>query len=248
MIDHGRIVAQGTLDEIREPARARRGRVARGRVPEARAGGRAARGPVLDRLIALVALRCAARRCGPCSARARGSRTLLVALPGARAALARRARSSRFSGVRLLERSRPELVLPALSALAGAARPVLGALAAAGGGRRDGGARPRPGSLHYPAPLATLVASSLLANLGQPLVLAQLLPLAAVALALAGRRPALAAGLRGALALASASRSPRAGGRARAARPLAPPALARPRAARRDRSRPRAEPAADRCC
>ena len=110
--------------------------------------------------------------------------TLLVALPGL-AVLSLGGAFVGFAGLRLLERSRPELVLPALSALAAilglswVLSPLLAGVAATE-------AHDLTRLVHYPAPLATLVASSLLANLGQPLVLAQLPPLAAVALALAG--------------------------------------------------------------
>ena len=110
--------------------------------------------------------------------------TLLVVLP-ALALFSLAGAFVGFSGVRLLERSRPELVLPALSALAAliglswALSPLLAGVAATE-------AHDLTRLVHYPVPLTTLVVSSLLANLGQPLVLAQIPPLAAVALALAG--------------------------------------------------------------
>ncbi len=149
----------------------------------------------MDRLIALVGLHATIAARAVLGTRSRLA-LLLVALPGL-AALSLGGAVVGFSGVRLLERSRPELVLPALSALAAilglswVLSPLLAGVAATE-------AHDLTRLVHYPAPLATLVASSLLANLGQPLVLAQLLPLAAVALALSGsgaRAPAAFAGL-----------------------------------------------------
>jgi ABC-2 type transport system permease protein len=137
----------------------------------------------LDRLIALVRLRATLELRAAVGS---GGRllSLVVALPGL-GVLSLGGAFVAFAGLRLLERSRPELVLPALSGLAAVVglgwvlSPLLAGVAAT-----EAGDLTR--LLHYPVPLATLVAASLLASLGQPLVLAQLPPLAAVALALAG--------------------------------------------------------------
>ena len=73
IIDHGRIVAQGSLEDIRMPEAGSAGRHPGGRLPEAGGGRRDADGPVVDRLIALVGLRAQARAAGaPRSARAGG--------------------------------------------------------------------------------------------------------------------------------------------------------------------------------
>ena len=140
----------------------------------------------MDRLIALVALRWRLDLRAVLGARSRLA-TLVFALP-ALALLSLAGAFVAFSLARLVEASRPELVLPALSAVAGllglswALSPVLAGVAATE--THDLGRL-----LHYPAPLTTLVASSLLANLLQPVVLAQLPPLVALSLGLAGAGP-----------------------------------------------------------
>ena len=149
----------------------------------------------MDRLIALVRLRATLDLRAVVGSRSRVL-ALLVVVP-ALAALSLAATFVGYAGVRLLERSRPELVLPALSALAAvlglswALSPLLAGMAATE-------AHDLTRLVHYPVPLATLVAGSLVANLGQPLVLAQLPPLTAVALALSpsgGRQLAALAAL-----------------------------------------------------
>ena len=159
----------------------------------------------MDRLIALVALRWRLELRAAVGARSRLA-ALLVALP-ALGLLSLSAAFVAFSLARLLEAQRPELVLPALSAVAAlvglswALAPLLAGVAATE--THDLGRL-----LHYPVPLTTLVGSSLLANLLQPVVLAQLPPLLALSLGLAGvgaRWPAALAGLLLALGLALAA-------------------------------------------
>ena len=149
---------------------------------QARPGRRAARGPLVDRLIALVALRWRLE--------ARARPRLAGAPPGAprrppRAppVLGRRRFRRVLARARSLERAQPELVLPAVSAVAAlfgltwALSPLLAGVAATE--THDLGKL-----LTYPVPLPALVASSLVANLLQPTVLAQAPPLAALALGL----------------------------------------------------------------
>jgi ABC-2 type transport system permease protein len=159
----------------------------------------------VDRLIALVALRWRLDLRAALGARSRLA-ALLVALP-ALALLSLSAAFVAFSLARLLEARQPQLVLPALSAVASllglswALAPLVAGVAATE--THDLGRL-----LHYPAPLATLVGSSLVANLLQPVVLAQLPPLAALSLGLAGagpRWPVAGAGLLLSLGLALAA-------------------------------------------
>jgi ABC-2 type transport system permease protein len=137
----------------------------------------------VDRLIALLVLRLRLDVRAALGARSR-LLGLAVALP-ALALVSLVASLVAASGARLLERVHPDLALPALSALAAtfgltwALSPLLAGLQATE--THDLGKL-----LHYPVPLPTLVASSLLANVAQPMVLAQLPPLAALALGLAG--------------------------------------------------------------
>jgi ABC-2 type transport system permease protein len=147
----------------------------------------------VDRLIALVALRW--RLDARALAGSRGRLlALLLALPGLLFVSGLLVFVA-FAGTRVLERTAPALLLPALSGLAAlfglawALSPLLAGVSATE--THDLGKL-----LHYPVPLPTLVASSLLANLLQPMLLAQLPPLAALALALGG------AGPRGLVALA----------------------------------------------
>jgi ABC-2 type transport system permease protein len=159
----------------------------------------------VDRLIALVALRW--RLEARAVALSRGRRAaLLVALP-ALFLVSAAAAFVAFPLARLLERVQPGLVLPVFSGVATlfgltwALSPLLAGVSATE--THDLGKL-----LSFPVPLPTLVASSLLANLLQPMVLAQLPPLAALALALggAGRRgPVALAGLGLALALVVAT-------------------------------------------
>lgn len=140
----------------------------------------------MDRLIALVALRWRLDLRAVVGARSRLA-ALVVALP-ALALLSLAAAFVAFSLARLLEAQRQELVLPGLSAVAAllglswALSPLLAGVAATE--THDLGRL-----LHFPVPLGTLVASSLLANLLQPVVLAQLPPLVALSLGLAGAGP-----------------------------------------------------------
>jgi ABC-2 type transport system permease protein len=137
----------------------------------------------VDRLIALVLLRFRLDARALLGARSR-LLGLLVALP-ALALLSLAASFVAASGARVVERLHPELTLPAISALAAvlglswALSPLLAGLSATE--THDLGKL-----LHYPVPLPTLVASSLLANVAQPIVLAQIPPLVATALGLAG--------------------------------------------------------------
>jgi ABC-2 type transport system permease protein len=143
----------------------------------------------VDRLIALVALRfrLEARAIAGSRGRALG---LLLALP-ALALFSAAAALAAFALVRLVSRTEPGLLLPALSGIATlfglswVLSPLLAGVAAT---ETHDLSRLMP----YPVPLATLVASSLVANLLQPTVLAQLPPLAALALALGGPRWPLA--------------------------------------------------------
>jgi ABC-2 type transport system permease protein len=159
----------------------------------------------VDRLIALVALRW--RLEARAVSRSRGRlAALLVAVP-ALGVVSLASAFVAFSLARLAERARPELTLPALSAVAAvfgltwALSPLLAGISATE--THDLGKL-----LSYPVPLPTLVASSLLANLLQPMVLAQMPPLAALSLALGGsgaRAPVALAGLGLGLALVIAS-------------------------------------------
>lgn len=140
----------------------------------------------MDRLIALVALRWRLDARAVAGSRGR-LLALLLALPGLLFVSAASVLVA-FAGARLLERAAPDLLPPALAAvatlvgLAWALSPLLAGVSATE--THDLGKL-----LHYPVPLPTLVASSLLANLLQPMVLAQLPPLAALALALGGPGP-----------------------------------------------------------
>ncbi len=140
----------------------------------------------MDRLIAVLGLRWRLELRAVLGGRSRLA-ALLVALPAL--ALASLATSFiAFSLARVLEGARPELVLPGLSAVAAllglswTLSPLLSGIAASE-------THDLHRLLHYPVPLSTLVGASLVANLLQPVVLAQLPPLAALALALAGPTP-----------------------------------------------------------
>lgn len=143
----------------------------------------------MDLLIALVGLRF--RLEARAIAGSRGRKLgLVVALP-ALALFSAASALGAFALVRLVARADPGLLLPALSGVATlfglswVLSPLLAGIAAT---ETHDLSRLMP----YPVPLATLVASSLVANLLQPMVLAQLPPLLALALALGGPRWPLA--------------------------------------------------------
>jgi ABC-2 type transport system permease protein len=137
----------------------------------------------VDRLIALVVLRWRIEARAVAGSRGRQA-ALLVALP-ALCLVSGLSAFVAFSLARLVERAQPELLLPGVSAVATVAglgwalAPLLAGISATE--THDLGKL-----LSYPVPLPALVASSLLANLLQPMVLAQGPPLAALALALGG--------------------------------------------------------------
>jgi len=159
----------------------------------------------VDRLIALVALRW--RLDARAVAGSRGRLVmLLVALPPLLFVSAASAFVA-FGGARYLEREAPALLLSVLSAVATlfglswALAPLLAGVSATE--THDLGKL-----LSYPVPLPVLVVSSLVANLLQPMVLAQAPPLVALALGLGGggvRAAVALAGLALALALVLAS-------------------------------------------
>lgn len=149
----------------------------------------------MDRLIALLALRFRLDVRALVGSRSRLV-ALLVTLPSL-GMLSLAAALLAASAARLLERSSPELTLPLLSA-ASAFLGLLWALSPLLAGLQATETHDLGRLLHYPVPLPTLVASSLLANLAQPLVLAQVPPVLALAFGLAGvslRWPLAAAGL-----------------------------------------------------
>jgi ABC-2 type transport system permease protein len=147
----------------------------------------------VDRLIALVALRWRLDARAVAGSRGRLA-LLLVALPPLVFVSAASAFVA-FAGARFLDRYEPDLLLPAVSALATlfgagwALAPLLAGIAATE--THDMGKL-----LAYPVSLPVLVVSSLVANLLQPIVLAQAPPIVALAIGLGG------AGVRGAAALA----------------------------------------------
>lgn len=148
----------------------------------------------MDRLIALVGLRWRLQTRALAASRGHVL-ALVVALP-ALALLSAVFAHATFGLARLAERGGPEILLPAVSGaatlfgLAWTLAPFLAGVAATE--THDLGKL-----LPYPVPVPTLVASSLLANLFQPMVVAQTPPLLALALALGG------AGARGLVALAA---------------------------------------------
>ena len=159
----------------------------------------------MDRLSALLALRLRLQLRGTPGSRARRL-GLLLALPVG-AGLSLLAALVAGSLARAAEASLPQLTLPVVSAAAslfGVAwtlSPLVGGLFATE--THDLGRL-----LHYPLSLRTLVGSSLLANLFQPFVLAQLPVVVALSFGLAGasvRWPIAAGGLLLALALAVAA-------------------------------------------
>jgi len=148
----------------------------------------------VDRLIALVLVRWKLELRGFSRARERAL-GLVLALPGmliVSGALSLVA----FFGSRALQARNPELLLPLLSVLATglgllwALSPILTGVAFTE--THDLGRL-----LHFPIPLTTLVASSLVANLAQPMVLAEMPVLVALALGLSTRGAALPLALLG---------------------------------------------------
>ena len=137
----------------------------------------------MDRLIALVGLRWRLDARAVAGSRGRLA-LLLIALPPLLVVSAVSAFVA-FAGARFLERAEPDLLLPAVSALATllgvgwALAPLLAGIAATE--THDMGKL-----LSYPVSLPVLVVSSLVANLLQPIVLAQAPPLVALALGLGG--------------------------------------------------------------
>lgn len=150
----------------------------------------------MDRLIGLVLLRWRLDARAVAGSRGR-LLMLLLALPPLLFVSAASAFVA-FAGVRFLERAEPALVLPVLSGVATlfgltwALAPLLAGVSATE--THDLGKL-----LTYPVSLPVLVVSSLVANLLQPMVLAQAPPLAALAVGLGGL------GVRGALAFAGLS-------------------------------------------
>jgi ABC-2 type transport system permease protein len=140
----------------------------------------------VDRLIALIALRFKLDLRAVTGSRARIA-GLLVAVPGLIFVSAVQAFLA-YTGVRFLEARAPEMLLPALSAVATMAgaiwvlSPILAGVAFAE-------AHDLTRLLHFPVPLPVLVLSSLAANLLQPTVLGQA-PLALVLAISLARRPA----------------------------------------------------------
>ncbi len=140
----------------------------------------------MDRLIALVALRWRMDLRAALGARA-GLVSLLIAVP-ALVLFSGAASLVAFSLARLLDSRQPELLAPVLSGVAtlfGTSWALSPLLAGIAGTETHDLSR----LLHFPVPLPTLVGSSLLANLLQPTVLAQLPPLVALGWALAGPGP-----------------------------------------------------------
>ena len=139
----------------------------------------------MDRLIALVGLRFRIEARSTLGSRGRAL-GLLVALPFL-ALFSAAASLGAFALVRLVSSTDPGLLLPALSAIftfLGVSFVLAPLLAGVSATESHDLSR----LVAYPVPLATLVASSLVANLVQPMVLAQLPPLVALALAVGGPR------------------------------------------------------------
>ena len=181
----------------------------------------------MDRLIALVALRFRLDLRAILGARERlvGLVLLLPTLALGSAA----ASFFVFVGARALARSHPEWLLPVISAVA----TIVGlfwALSPLLAGVSFSDTHDMSRLLHFPVPLPTLVVSSLLANLLEPLVLAKLPPLLALSFALAGLSPRLPLSLLRRAPRLRLHPGGRPGGRPLPARPRPQPALAGPRA------------------
>ena len=136
----------------------------------------------MDRLIALVALRWRMDVRAILGARERLFGLVLLLPVLALGSLA--AAAATFLAVRALERTHPEWVLPAVSVAATVAG-VFWALSPILTGIAFSGTHDLSRLVHFPVPLPTLVVSSLLANLAEPMVLAKLPLLLALAAALA---------------------------------------------------------------
>jgi ABC-2 type transport system permease protein len=142
----------------------------------------------VDQLIALVLLRLRTEA-RAVTGSGRRLAALLVLLP-ALAFLSLAVAVFGYAGVRVLERSRPEALLPLASATA-AALGLLWTLSPLLAGIAATETHDLSRLLHFPVPLGILLAASLVANLAQPLVLVQVPPLLALALAFAGPGPRL---------------------------------------------------------
>ena len=150
----------------------------------------------MDRLIALVGLRLRLELRALSRARERAMGLLLM-VPGL-LMFAAAGSFVVFFGVRGLAGAAPDAVLPALSAGA----TVLGlfwVLSPLLTGVAFSEAHDMSRLLHFPIPLRTLAASSLLANLAQPMALAAVPILVSLALAVAGAGPLFPAALLGAV-------------------------------------------------
>jgi ABC-2 type transport system permease protein len=140
----------------------------------------------VDRLIALVGMRFKLDLRTVLGSRARVA-GLVVAVPGLLLVSALQAFLA-FTGIRFLEARAPELLLPALSAVATIAG-VFWVLSPLLAGVAFAEAHDLTRLLHFPVPLPVLVLSSLAANLLQPTVLGQA-PLALVLAISLARHPA----------------------------------------------------------
>lgn len=140
----------------------------------------------MDRLIALVILRWRMDLRGLFGARERLFGLVLLVPTLVLGSLA--ASAFAFFGVRALERAQPEWVLPLVSAAATLVG-VLWALSPLLAGVAFSETHDLGRLVHFPVPFRTLLLSSLLANLAEPLVLAKLPLLLALAAALAGAAP-----------------------------------------------------------
>lgn len=150
----------------------------------------------MDRLIALVALRWKLDLRALLGARERVVGLLLfapVALLGTAAAVV-----LVLVGVRFLEGAHPEMLVPLLSALATVAG-LFWALSPLLAGVAFSETHDMGRLLHFPVPFPTLVASSLIANLTEPMVLVRMPVLVALAVSLAGRIVRFPAALLGVL-------------------------------------------------
>ena len=140
----------------------------------------------MDRLIALVILRWRMDLRGLFGARERLAGLVLLVPTLVLGSLA--ASAFAFFGVRALERAQPEWVLPLVSAAATLVG-VLWALSPLLAGVAFSETHDLGRLVHFPVPFGTLLLSSLLANLAEPLVLAKLPLLLALAAALTGAAP-----------------------------------------------------------
>jgi len=148
----------------------------------------------LDRLIALVLVRFKLELRGFSRARER-TLGLVLAIPGV-AILSGALSLVAFFGTRTLQARNPELLLPVLSVLV-TGLGLLWALSPVLTGLAFTETHDLTRLLHFPIPLGTLVASSLIANLAQPLVAAQMPVLLALALGLSTRLAAFPFALAG---------------------------------------------------